>query len=389
LTRALIDSDYGVFEAVGPGMLKVRINEIEAMAKLEALEDSDEFTQGAKDTADDKVAAVKQVIDQPQEALEGLGEGVTRFFKRTYRSTKTGVQKALDVYNEQTPGVTEGAGANLPGAGNPEIQNEGESKYARAARVSGRVAVNILGFDEARRSLAKRLGVDPYSTNSIFNEKLDQVAMDIFAGGLAVDIATSLIPGSILISTSTLVTDWVWDTPPGDLRVAIEDKLQEIGVEKEEIDALLRHQWYPLSMQAAMARALDSMQGVDGIADIMPLVLSVTYYDQARFVVSTLAMLAKYHATVKPLQALEVHGTIVGSDQDGRLVVTAPADYVSWNEGLETFSTREDFEDRKRYLHLQGEMSKTALEKLERVGWHVEQNSPLFWRPSDDANRDG
>ena len=75
--------------------------------------------------------------------------------------------------------------------------------------------MNILGFDDSRRKLAKRLGVDPYTTNMVLDEKLDEVTWSIFAGDFGIDVATSLIPGSIVVTTSSLVTNWVWDTPPG------------------------------------------------------------------------------------------------------------------------------------------------------------------------------
>jgi hypothetical protein len=117
LTRALIESEFGLFEAVGPGMLKIRLHEVEALARLEELESSDEFQKGAQQSFDEKVDAFKQLADKPEETADGIGDGVSRFFKRVKRSAKTGIQTASDVLNDETPGASQGGGGeNLPGA---------------------------------------------------------------------------------------------------------------------------------------------------------------------------------------------------------------------------------------------------------------------------------
>ena len=388
LTRAVIESDFGEFVAVGPGMLRVRLNEIEALEKLEKFESSEEFQRGAKESASEKKGGVQQLVENPKDTLEGIGEGVGRFFKRTARSAKTGLQTAGDVIQEKSPGAPEeiGPGAKLPGAAlSHEVKNT-ESKYAKVARASGDVALNVLGFDDARRRLAKRLAVDPYTTNRILDEKLDEVARSIFAGDLAIDIATSLIPGGAVVSTSNLVTNWVWDTPPGDLRVKIEKSLREIGIPQSDIDRLLRHRWYPLSFQAAMTTELESLKGVEGRAGIMPLALSVTTFDQAAFVVRTLRMIARYHATVRPIKSLTVLGTIVAQGDDGRaIIVAAPVDYLSWNADLDNFSSRDEFSGRNE-LHISGVMTDMARSELEKRGWEITQNSVLLVPASSLTN---
>ena len=161
LTRAVIKSEFGDFIALGPGMLEIRLHEIDALAKLKTFEASDEFQRGAKESAQQKMNSLKQIYDKPKEAAAGISKGVSRFFKRSYRATKTGVQTVNDVIHDKTPGSIEGAGAKLPGSAKSQALPDGESKYEKAAKASGSTAVNILGFDDSRRKLAKRLGVVP------------------------------------------------------------------------------------------------------------------------------------------------------------------------------------------------------------------------------------
>ena len=380
LTRAVIKSEFGDFIALGPGMLEIRLHEVDALAKLQTFEASDEFQRGAKESAKEKMSSLKQIYDKPKEAAAGISDGVSRFFKRSYRATKTGVQTVNDVIHDKTPGSIEGAGAKLPGSAQSQALTDSESKYEKAAKASGSTAVNILGFDDSRRKLAKRLGVDPYTTNLVLDEKLDEVTWSIFAGDFGIDLATSLIPGSIVITTSGLVTNWVWDTPPGDLRVKIEQTLLRLGVSQEDIDRLLRHRAYPLSYQAALTAAMEALGQVDGHEDIMSLVLSVETVDQARFVVNTLRMLQRYHETVQPLKEIDVQGTVFAVNDKGTLVVAAPVDYVSWSEMLDRFSANDRFSSKPHELHIAGKMTQAARSQIIERGWDLHENSALLNR---------
>ena len=380
LTRTEIKSRFGAMVAVGPGMLETRLHEIEALAKLETLESSDEFQRAMKDSGGEKTKGIEKMADNPKETAQGMAEGIGRFFKRTYRATKTGLQSAGDVINEQAPGVQEGQGANLPGKAIGPVENDGESKYTKAVRASGDVALNILGFDDARRRLCKRMQVDPYTTNKVLDEKLDEVTKSLFAGNLAVDFATALIPGGSLISQTNRAGNWVWDTPPGDLRVAIEKDMLAMQFTQEDVDRLLRHRWYPLSFQAALTRSLTALDGVKGRTDIMGLVLSVTTYDQARFVVYTLSMTANYHKKIKPVDSLQVLGTIIAWRGDGTPVVASPVDYLSWTEGIDNFSSRAEISGKEPDVHIAGLMSDKARSNLKKRGWRITENSTLFTR---------
>ncbi len=320
------------------------------------------------------------------ESIKGIPEGVGRFFERTYRSAKTGLQKVDDVRHGRAPGLAEIAPpSQLPGAPRTPAAAPTESLSTVAARAAGNTALNTLGFDEDRRRLAKELAVDPYTTNPVLSAKLDEVTWAAFAGNLGVDLLTSMIPGGMIVSTSSRLTDWVWDTPPGDLRLEIEATLRSIGVGQEEIDRFLRHRWYPLSLQAALAASLAALDGaegvdggVDGRAEVIALALGVGSEGQARFVVQTLAMLARHHKTVEPLATLAVGGTVYGETKDGALVVMAPVDYLSWTPLAKTFAERKGELGSARTLHIAGRATGRARDALQDLGWKVEEESPLF-----------
>jgi hypothetical protein len=234
------------------------------------------------------------------------------------------------------PGVDSTATSNLPGGSAPAVVPN-TSLTESTLKASGDAAVNVLGFDKQRRRLAKELNVDPYTTNTILAAKLDDVTWAAFAGGLGVNVLTSLIPGGFILSTSSRLSDWVWDTAPGDLRVEIERKLLEMGVGQSDVDRFLRHSFYTMSMQAVLAASLEDLDGVAGRTDLMPLVLSVGSEGQARFLVQTLDMFRNYHKDVEPLAAFYVQGTMIGVSTTEQPIVMAPIDYMSWTPALDRF----------------------------------------------------
>jgi len=374
-----ISSPFGEFKAWGPGMLATRVNEIRALAALEHIEQTEQFQKGAKESAQETAVSLERAIENPEETVKGIPKGVGRFFDRVSRTAKTGFQKVEDVRHGRMPGVSKDDPASqLPGGPKASGDAQRESFYKVAAHVAGEAAVNTLGFDDNRRKLAKELAVDPYTTNAVLSKKLDDVTWAAFAGDLGVNVLTSMIPGGTLVSSSSIVSDWVWDTSPGDLRLEIEATLRAIGVPQDQIDRFLRHYWYPLSMQATLAGSLKALDGVKGRADVIPLALGVDSEGQARFVAQTLNMLARYHETVKPLAKVAASGTVYGETKDGELAVMAPVDYLSWNPVAETFATRKSTLGTGRTLYIAGRATDRARDALEDLNWSVEEKSALF-----------
>lgn len=98
--------------------------------------------------------------------------------------------------------------------------------------------MNALGIEDARRRIAKRLLVAPYTTNQILQEELNDVAWAVFSRGLGIDLVVSSIPGGRLATSTSIMSNWVWDLPPGDLQVEIERKLVEKNIPQDWVEQL-------------------------------------------------------------------------------------------------------------------------------------------------------
>lgn len=385
-----LDSKFGQFHARGPGMLPIRTREIIAISQLTTMVEEDEALQGAQETARETGNSIMAFFEDPEESIKGIPAGVGRFFSRTARKAKTAFQTIGDMQESRSQEKIQqsaGPGSRLPGKA---LGGEQPNPYADVnigaaiAKLSGQALVNALGFEDARRRIAKRLLVDPYTTNQILQEKLNDVSWAAFSGGLGIDLVVRMVPGGKLVSTTSIMSNWVWDLPPGDLQVQIESKLVEKNIPQEWVDLFLRHRSYSLTLRAALTKNLDRLSQIKNIdyLEIMDLALTVNTEEQARFVINSLDMLAKYHETVAPIRSVQVEGTVTAVTKNNTLIIPAPVDYLSWTEELKNFKNRTDaklFSDRRVLLH--GRISQHAGKVFKKLGWKVEHHPKLLEVP--------
>lgn len=358
--RFTIHSNHGVFQPVGAELLAVRLREIAALNELARMSKSGVFAASLKDEAVDTGQALKQAAGSPKETLQGVPSGVGRFFKRVERAGKTGVQKVQDQSAEREA----------------EGESFGSADAQEAAGQAAGVTADALGLDEARRKLAKDLGVDPYTFNEVLSNKLDEVAKAAFAGSVGVRVGASFVPGSVLVSTTKRASDWVWNTPPGDLKVALDKEMRSLGASQDTVDRLLRHPFYSLTMLVALQSALSELRGVEGLSEIGTLGLSAESYDQARFVTLSCLLLARMHREGDPFVRVEVPGPIAGRTASGELVVIGVLDYLTWNDQVAGFVDGVG-ETPARSFWTPGRLSPRARAEFTARGWEIHDGSEV------------
>jgi hypothetical protein len=349
LAKFTIKSDFGPFEAEGPGMLQVRVREIQALDKLSKMEKSDVFKKALADSAKRTGQSLVTAAANPVETIKGLPAGVGRFFERVSRDVKTGTQQA-------------------------EEASQSGSGQAGSAEVAARAGESIIGYDDARRRLAKELSVDPYTTNPVLAKKLDDIAWAAWGGQMGLDVTVGLIPGGTALKvTRTWVSDLVWDSRPGDLRVRLQKQLQELGVAQDAIDRFLRQKWFTLTTQTALVGALAKLGPGPGRADVITWALTAESVTQTRFMAGAAGILADFQQTAAPIRSVKVVGTMVGETESGALVIAAPVDYVSWTERLARYVERPDLAGKEHQLWLFGRVSPRTREELTARGWTIRE----------------
>lgn len=296
-----------------------------------------------------------------------MPEGVGRFFQRTYRGAKTGAQRFQDVWAGRKPGETRASGQTASPLDLTTL----------AFKRLGQVAVNALGYDEARRMLAKQLGVDPYTTNPVLTRKLDEIAWASFSGGLGIQAVTHMIPGGKWVSRSTLISEWVWDLSPNDLRLRNEKQLQRMGIRQAAIDRFLRHHRYTLTMQTLLVEGMQRLAQAKDCPQIIAWALDAESPSQAYFIVSSVRMLARFHQHHEPIEQIAINNALVGRTQKGKQIIVAPVDYLSWTRRLHQYSTHPAYEKSPPALWLAGRISPRARKELSSMGWEIHTESLL------------
>jgi hypothetical protein len=350
-----IRTDLGTLQAHGLEMLKIRVAEVPAMVELKHTSKTKVFVQSLATNAARPVAAAGQMVLNPVETVKGLPGGVSRFFGRV----GYGAQKIKEAATE------------------PAEAPAGE-KTVEVAKRTGQATRDVFGYEQERRELAKRLHVDPYTTNPILSKQLDDFALTAFRAHVGVTTTMSVfIPGSTAITATRIVSTWIWDTPRADLIVMNQKKLKELHVPEQNIKVFMRNQAFPLSVQTAFVENLTHLRGVPGVLDVVALAGTAQSENQARFLADALDMLAKYHRTQTPLVKIIAKGTIIGRDLTGVLMVPAEADYVVWTRRVAYFANRPDLAASKRSVWLSGRMSPLAKKNFESLGWIINENSRL------------
>src|SRR5436190_2986794 len=158
LERFTIRSQYGTFEAHGLHMLPIRVNEVEAIAKLDDLSKTKEFAEAAGKAIARPVTSTVNMIVHPVDTITGFPDGVARLFDRI----KLGSER---VYQAATA---------------PD--QSGGARAEEASKRVGMATITALGFEKERRDLAKSLGVDPYTHNQVLAKKLTDTAWVALSG---------------------------------------------------------------------------------------------------------------------------------------------------------------------------------------------------------------
>jgi hypothetical protein len=348
-----IRSDVGTFDAPGADLLRIRVAELPAIVQLKQTSKTGVFAQSLARNAVAPVQAAGQMLRNPVETVQGLPGGVQRFFGRVGQ----GVQ-------------------NIAQAAGDTGQDAGERAGAVTSRV-GKATMDVLGYEQEVRHLAKELNVDPYTTNPVLAPLLDEIARVAFTAHVGVNIAISAtVPGAIAITGTRMVANWVWDTPRADLIIRNRNKLEQMGVPNSAARTFMANNAFPLSVQTEFVENLSRLSGIPGVVDTVLLAGTMQSEVQARFITDAVGMLGRYNSRT-PLASITAKNTVIGRDRNRTIVVPAPVDYVSWTRRISTFANRPDLKASKRIAILTGQMSPMAKKNFQKLGWTIYERTPL------------
>ncbi|MCC6869793.1 MAG: hypothetical protein IT522_13320 [Burkholderiales bacterium] len=351
-----LHSSYGIFREHGAGMLAIRVRELRAIEELKKVEGSSEFVAALGKSASGTARTLSSLVTDPATTVENIAAGAGTVLGRIGYSIKTGAHSVADAATSGGP-----ADAGRP----PPAPNEKEPPAFTG---------DPLGYNKARREWAKRLDIDPYTSNPVLRPLLDHAASATFAGNFTVSVTVGAVAAPLQYASAfdSTVRDAVWNQPPIDLAKANEAKLLRMGIPSDVIRTFLRNRWFTPTLQTALVSALDKLDGVAGRDTIVRSASTIAGEVPARFLLRSVVLLGHFHHADRPLASIRTRGIVpVARARDGVLVAAVAVDYLYWSEETAAFTSAPELAVPRRILLIDGDASPRAAAELSRGHWTV------------------
>lgn len=329
-----IRSNFGEFEAEGNSMLRIRIQEIGALAELDQLSKTDVFLDAVKNSAKGQVDAVVNVAKNPVDTVKGLPSGVKNMFGKATKKA----EKTIDA-----------------------VQGD---KYAKVS--------------DGERRWAQKLGTDPYTSNKTLSDAISKVALVDSVGGFSVKLVP--IPGLNYVSAISTVNNLAWSKSSGELQDLNQKTLTDMGLDQHAIQKFLEHPSFSPLHQTAVVASLSEMSGVSDLSAVLQQALTAESETEVRFFVQDVAGLAWYHNTKSPLANM-LAGTKLpcALTKDGRQVSVLATDTFFWTkeaaEAAKDYAAAyADVQATQRELWFIGSVSERSKKEFGKLGWTVHEN---------------
>jgi hypothetical protein len=338
-----IASTYGSFEAIGRTQLAVRLQEIAALAALEDVSKTEVFLAAAGQSVVNVGKGAAAVVTDPAGTAKGIGAGVKRFGVNLGRRTERAVASATD-------------------------EKSGEGGAGGAA---GSAAGSVLGVNAAMRRWAQKVGVDPYTTNTVLRKALEDIARIDAAGSIATKVVVP-IPG--VVGMTSTVGGIVWGKDPEEVRKLNEETLRTLKVTDDVATALFGNPWFTLTYQTRLALALGAVP-VAGVADYVQTASGASSEREALFFVESAEMLQAVHAREKVSGILPDSRALVAAASGGRARALLPLDWLPWTAETQKALTqmaarsRQELKAARLEMALTGRQSGRARQEIPKIGW--------------------
>ena len=339
-----LTSPFGTFEAAGRSVLEVRIHEITAIAALRDVSKTEVFLEAAGQSLVKVGEGVVAAVKDPAETARGFGAGVKRFGVNLGRRTERAVESSKDDSDDGAPA--------------------GDSAGASAAK-------SVLGVTGASRRWAAKLGVDPYTTNTVLRDALESVAKVDAAGSIATKVVLPIPP---VVGMTANVGELVWNKDPEELRKINEQRLKDLGVSDALAKTLFANDWFTLTYQTRLIGALHAV-GAKGSADYVATAAEARSEREALFFIESAVMLQKWHAR-DPIKALLTDSrALVALSRRGSAIALLPLDWVRWTQATDRAVTQMGERVRKELgakaltAVLTGRASERTTSEMRRLGW--------------------
>ena len=337
-------SNFGPFPSIGTTMLRNRIVESEAIAALKDVRGSEVFTNALGFQVLHPFRGAKMLVMEPGRVARSVGGGLLEFLAMPGRFL------------------------------NFELSDSEDS-----------VTKSTIGFSYMKRRLAFQFGVDPYSSNRVLQDELDELAWIAFTADLAPQVGYFFMPGGAILWMTFSATRWtsyldeqVRDFSPGDLRARDRGKMGKMGVNEEDINRFFLNPHYSPRHWIIITTALEELSDVNDRGAFLAVASEANSEELVLFYQQVAEMMRAYHLHVGSVDRLLALPRIPALyTKDHALVVMLPVDHLFWTSRVAlvaqtlTAPVPGRLPVARRELWIAGSVSTRARQELESLGWAV------------------
>jgi hypothetical protein len=243
---------------------------------------------------------------------------------------------------------------------------------------------DAIGYSEKKRNIALQMGIDPYSTNTVLQKQLDDVAWASWAGGFTFSVATFPISGPVgaaltVTNLNSTVTDLVREKSPSELEQINRATFRAIGASASDIERILDGGAFTPTESTTFAVNLKALKGVANRGGFVKVAAqkSTTEAD-ALFCIYTAALMGQINQKTPIARIVMLRDFPICVAKDGTVIVALQWDYAAWTPGAASFTDEvqrfagKTGQNAHVFVGLSGEVSPRLRQELEKRGMTVQ-----------------
>ena len=340
-----VDTPYGQFTFDGVEFAKLRLHELDAVAAIEKMSQSERFGQAFGRAALGPIKFGADLITNPADTVQRSLSGIGNMFDRV------------------------GAGLS----------------NSRADRDD--VAESLLGVSDAQRELAVELDVDPYADFPPLRQRLKEMAGVMASGGLPIRAGLAAVPGGVGIAVSSVATvgsakDTLRSKTAAQLIAEVRATLSSLGVPEESINRLVENRNFTPADLLIMARALKQLNAQNTAAFVEHVAgagsRNVAFYHRRRAQI----LAARSTELGSIVSFVTFGGQPINVARNGDIIAAFMVDDIAWTEiqqrtfGAATTEIHRTKPGAVPVLATTGTVTPMAAAEIGKRGWKIVQLKP-------------
>jgi hypothetical protein len=306
------DSRFGKFAAYGRAALELRVREIHGLTELAKTPNVEIVAGGVEHGMESELKTALGVIKNPAGTVAGIPQGIAHLFRG---------------YTAQGQELLADAGHAVDSSASAVSTRNELNKGEDAAK---RYAERYLGVTAAERRWYRRLGVSPYTDNTVLRDAVRKAARTEAVGSFGVKVAgLPAIPG---IDLTQRAVDAIYNEDPAAVRARTRKTLAGYGLGPREIDSWLNAPLLNPARQVVLLTIAEQLDGVAGRAELFRHSLGLVSDAEVQVYLLSAGLLVQAQRS-HPLAAIAPEVRLPsGQRADGSVVVCGSFEAVYWTE---------------------------------------------------------